>query len=74
MRFLPTEHYRAQERRVDTVDVNNESFVTGFPPDPRPNAIGNGKRCKPDHKQRREQNQQTNEKESILERHRLARA
>ena len=65
---------RTQKRRLDLVDVNNEAFVPGFPPDPQPNPIGNGEWGKPNRKQRGEQDQQTSEKQSILERHRLAKA
>jgi hypothetical protein len=62
-------HNRTQKRRIDLVDVNNEAFLPGSPPNPQANAIGNSKWRKPNRQQRREQYQKNNEKESIPKRH-----
>jgi hypothetical protein len=64
-------HNRTQERRLDLVDVNSEALLPRSPPNPPANAMGNGAWRKPNRRQRREQDQQTNEKKSILKEHQL---
>jgi hypothetical protein len=62
---------RAQERCIDLVDINREPLLARSPPNPPANAMGNGAWRKPNRRQRREQDQQTNEKKSILKEHQL---
>jgi hypothetical protein len=55
-----------QKRCVYSVDGGDEAFLTGEPPDPEPNTIGNRNWRKQDSGERHADDHQNNEKDSIL--------
>jgi hypothetical protein len=65
------DHNRAQERRLDLVDVNSEALLPSSPQNPPANTMGNREWRKPNRQQRREHEKQTYKKKSTLEEHRL---
>jgi hypothetical protein len=62
-------HDRLKKRRIDLIDAYGESFLSAFPPHPQAKTIGNGERRKHNRQKRREQNQEAEQKQSILKRH-----
>ena len=66
------EYYRAQERRVYFVDLNNEPFLPRLPPNPQTKTVGDGERSKPSCEQRRQDDEQDTDQKFCSPRHDIA--